>query len=78
MFPPTFPIALWCKLLPQIDLSINIVRNFRQKPLLPAWAAMEGEYHFDLTPIALAGSEMLMHEKPGRRRKFGYNAKKAW
>ena len=39
---------------------------------------MEGGYHFDLTPITPAGSEMLMHEKPGRRRTFGYNAKKAW
>ena len=76
--PPTFPIALWCKLLPQIDLSVNIFRKCRQNPLLSSWAAMEGEYHFDLTPIAPAGSKMLMHEKPGRRQTFGYNAKKAW
>ena len=39
---------------------------------------MEVEYHFDLTPIAPVGSEMLMHEKPGHRRTFGYNAKKVW
>ena len=39
---------------------------------------MEGEYHFDSTPIAPPGSEMLMHEKPGKRRSFGINAKKAW
>ena len=75
---PTFPIALWCKLLPQINLSINIVRKCRQNPLLSVWAAMEGKYHFDLTPILPAGSEMLMHEKSIRRWTFGYNAKKAW
>ena len=39
---------------------------------------MEGEYHFDSTPIAPAGSEMLMHENPGHRQTFRYNAKKAW
>ena len=37
-----------------------------------------GEFHFDATPIAPPGSEMLMHEKPNRRRTFGFNAKKAW
>ena len=78
LLPPMFPIALWCKLLPQIDLSINIVRNCRQNPLLSAWAAIEGKYHFESTPIAPAGSEMLMHENPGSRRTFGYNTKKAW
>ena len=39
---------------------------------------MEGEFHFDATPIAPPGSEMLMHEKPNRRRTWGFNAKKAW
>ena len=34
--PPTFPIAYWCRLLPQIDFSVNIVRKFRQNPLLSA------------------------------------------
>ena len=76
--PPTFPIALCCKLLPQIDLIVNIIRKCSQNPLLSAWAAMEGEYHFDSTPILPAGSEMLMYEKPGRRHMFGYIAKKAW
>ena len=39
---------------------------------------MEGELHFDATPIAPPGSEMLMHQKPARRSSFGLNAKKAW
>ena len=39
---------------------------------------MEGEYHFDLMPIAPEGSEMLMHENLGRIRTFGYNTKEEW
>ena len=39
---------------------------------------MEGEFHFDATPIAPPGSEMLMHKKPNRRRTFVFNAKKSW
>ena len=75
---PTFPITYWCRLIPQVDLSINIVRKCSQNPLLSAWAAMKGEYHFDATPVATQGSEMLMHEKPNRRKTFGLNTKKAW
>ena len=76
--PPNFPIALWCRLAPLIDFCVNIVRKCRQNPLLSTWAAMEGEYHFDATPIAPPGSEMLLHEKPNRRKSWGFNAKKAW
>jgi len=75
--PPKFLIAYWCRLTPQIDFCVNIVRKCRQNPLLTAWAAMEGEFHFDATPIAPPGSEMLMHEKLNRRRTWGFNAKKA-
>ena len=60
---PTFPIAYWCRLIPQKDSSVNIVRKCRQNPLLSAWAAMEEEFHFNATPIAPPGPGMLMHEK---------------
>ena len=76
--PNDFPLALWCRMCAQVDLSVNIVRKCRQNPLLSAWAAMNGEYHFDAHPIAPPGTLMMMHEKPGRRRTFGFNAKKAW
>ena len=74
--PPTSPIAYWCRLLPQIDFSVNIVRKCRQNPLLSAWATMEGEFHFNTNPISPPGSEKLMHEKPNRRNTFGFNTKK--
>ena len=76
--PPEFPIAYWCRLLPQIDLSVNIVRACRQNPKLSAWAATEGDFHFDSTPIAPPGTAMLMYERPENRSSFGHNAKKAW
>ena len=76
--PKKFSIAYWCRLLTQTDLSVNIVRPCRQNPLLSVWAAMEGELHFDATPVALPGSEMLMHQKPARPSSFGRNARTVW
>ena len=75
--PKQFPIAYWCRLLEQTDRSVNIVRPCRQNPLLSTWAAMEDKLHFDATPLAPPGSEMMMHQKPARRSTFGPNAKKA-
>ena len=54
------------------------MRPFRQNPKLSAWAGMEGEYHFNATPIAPPGSAMLMQIKPGDRTAYELNAKKAW
>ena len=48
------------------------------EPKTVSMAAMEGNFHFNATPIAPSGSEMLMHEKPNQRHSLGYNAKKAW
>ena len=74
--PPDFPIAYWCRLIPQIYLSVNIVRPCQQNIKLSAWAAMEGDFHFESTRIAPQGSSMLMHEKPSRRQTYAHNAKK--
>ena len=76
--PPNFPISYWCRLLEQCDLCVNIVRPHRQNPRLSAWAAMEGEFFFEATPIAPPGSSMLMQVKPGERASWQHNAKKAW
>ena len=76
--PKEFPMGLWCRLLEQTDLGVNIVRPYRQNPRLSAWAAMEGEYHFHATPIAPPGSKMLMYQKPGSRRTWGQNYEWAW
>ena len=66
--PSSFSITYWCRLIPQVDLGVNLMRPCRTNPRLSAWAAMEGDYHFDATPIAPPGSEMLMHQKPSRRK----------
>ena len=76
--PPEFPISCWCRLLPQVDIAVNIVRPCRQNPKLSAWAATEGGFHFDKTPIAPPGTAMLMYERPENRKTFGHNARKAW
>jgi hypothetical protein len=47
-------------------------------PLLSAHKALEGTFLFDATPMALLGMEVLVHQKPSRRKTWGYHAAKAW
>ena len=75
--PSTFPLGYWCRLIPHIDISVNIMRPCRQNPLLSAWAALEGEFHFDATPLAPPGTEMLIHKRASCRASWGFNAKKS-
>ena len=76
--PTKFLIEYWCRLCEQVDLSVDIVRVCRQNPRLSAWAVCEGDFHFDSTPIAPPGAEMLMYNKPSNRRIWDHNTTKAW
>jgi hypothetical protein len=49
---PLFPLHLWCRLLPQALLTLNLLRGSRINPNLSAWAQVHGQYDFNRTPIA--------------------------
>jgi hypothetical protein len=76
--PPSFPIANWCRLTAQTDMTLNMMRPCRLNPLLSAHEAMNGSFSFDATPLAPLGTVVLIHLKPSRRLTWGYHAAKAW
>ena len=76
--PPNFPIALWCHLVEQANITLNILGPCRQNPALSAQAAMNGCFNFDATPMAPSGTKSMAHIKPQRRESWGYHAEKAW
>ena len=76
--PKEFPMGLWCRLLLQIELGVNIVKACRMNPLLSAWAVMNGEYHFHAMPMAPPGPKMMINQAPGNRRTYGPNAETTW
>jgi hypothetical protein len=40
--------------------------------------ALEGTFLFDAAPMALLGMEVIVHQKPGQCKTWGYHAAKAW
>ncbi|KAG7366875.1 hypothetical protein IV203_029545 [Nitzschia inconspicua] len=49
---PAFPIHLWDQLLPQAELTLNLLRGSRLNPKLSAWAQLHGTDDYNRTPLA--------------------------
>jgi len=59
-----FPMHLWDRLLPQAEITLNLLRGSRINPRLSAWAQLYGPFDFNRTPIAPPGTRVIIHEKP--------------
>ncbi len=75
--PPLFPLARWCQLTMQSNAMLNMMHPCCLNPLLSAHEVLEGTFSFDATPMAPLGTEVLVHQKPGRCKTWGYHAAKA-
>ncbi len=62
---PKFPLHLWDRLLPQAELTLNLLWGSRINPKLSAWTTLHhGTFDFNRTPIAPPGIQVLVHAKP--------------
>ena len=68
----TFPNFLWDKLLPQTELTLNLIRQFNIAPDISAWEHFNSHFNFDATPLAPLGSPIIIHNKPGTRRSWDF------
>ncbi len=61
---PSFPLAAWDELVPQAELTLNLLRVSSISPHLSAWQQLHGPYNFSATPIAPPGMKIVSHVKP--------------
>ena len=69
---PEFPVAEWDRLLPQAQLTLNLLRNARSNPKLSARAYLFGNFNFNATPLAPPGTRVILHNKPNHRTSLIY------
>jgi hypothetical protein len=65
---PAFPLHLWDRLLPQAEITLNLLRTSRLHPQLSAAAQFHGLVDYKKTAFAPPGCKIIAHEKPGKRR----------
>ena len=75
---PNFPMHLWCRLLPQANITLNLMRGSRVNPKLSAYAQVHGLFDYNRTPMAPPGTFVLGHEKPAKRGTWSPHAVEAW
>ena len=75
---PNFPLSNWCRLLPQAELTLNLLRASRLNPKLSAYAQLKGTFDFTRTPLAPPGTRVIIHEKPTTRQTWAPHGTDGW
>jgi hypothetical protein len=63
---PDIPLNLRDRLLPQAELTLNLLRTSRQHPQLSAAAHFHGMVDYNKTAFAPPGCKIIAHEKPAQ------------
>jgi hypothetical protein len=63
-----FPMHLWCELLPQSTLTLNLLRTSRINPNISAATQLFRQFDFNRTPLAPPGTRAVARVKPKARR----------
>jgi hypothetical protein len=64
---PTFALHLWDRLLPQAEITLNLLRTSILHPQLSAAAHFNGLVDYNKTAFAPPGYKIIAHEKPGKQ-----------
>ena len=64
---PDFPMHLWDRLLPQAELTLNLLRTSRLVPTVSSYAHVYGQFNYDAHPLHPLGCKIEMHVKPSVR-----------
>ena len=64
---PTCPIQLWDEFLPQVELTLNMLRMSRRTRSRSAHAELAGKFDWTKTPIAPLGTKSLIFDDPHTR-----------
>jgi len=71
-----FPNYLWDKLLPQTELTLNLLRQSTIAPDMSAWEFYnKAPFNFDATPIGPCGCPVIIHNKPNKRASWAFRGR---
>ena len=78
MLHPNILMSLWCRLLKQAEMTLNIVRPCRINPRMSACAALEGEFNYNNTPLAPLGCMIISDDNVSTRTSWAPRVTKSW
>ena len=71
---PDFPLHLWDKLLPQAEITLNLLRPSCINPKLSAYHQIHGPFDYNRTPLAPPGIKIQAYVRPDDRKSWAPHA----
>ena len=75
---PEFPKNCWDLLVPQANISLNLLRSSRIQPKLSAYALIHGNFNYNATPMAPPGCKIVIHDRAGERKSWAEHASRGY
>mmetsp|Transcript_27774 Transcript_27774/g.57545 ORF Transcript_27774/g.57545 Transcript_27774/m.57545 type:complete len:567 (-) Transcript_27774:1911-3611(-) len=75
---PEFPTNCWDLLIPQANISLNLLRASRIQPKLSAYALVHGSFDYNQIPLAPPGCKIAIHDRAGERRTWAEHASRGF
>ena len=73
-----FPLQLWDKLLPQAEITVNLLRQSNATPTISAYAHMNGPFDYNKMPLAPLGCNVQVHEKADKSGTWAFHSVDGW
>ena len=73
-----FPLHLWCRILPQAIVTLNLLCPSKINPTLSEHAQLHGQFDFTAMPFATPGTKVIVHQKPTIRKSWAPLEKDGW
>jgi hypothetical protein len=73
-----FPMNLWCRLVRQAEITLNLLHALHLNPRLSTYAQLNGAFDYNATPLAPPGIKCIIHEKPGQRGSWAPHSIDGW
>ncbi len=70
-----FLLSLWCALLEQMELTVNLLRQSNVVPKISAFAHVHGQHDYMKKPFMPIGCAVQIHVKPKSRRTWDTHTK---
>ena len=75
---PQFPLSEWDRVIPQANITLNLLRAARSNPNLSAHAYIHGTFNFAATPLAPPGTKVVVYLDNTQRGTWDLNGEPGW
>ena len=75
---PHFHFYLWDCILPQVTMTLNMLRRSQLNPGLSAYEHVYGIHNFEWTPLAPLGCNVQVQDKPQKQPNYSTHSVYGW